>query len=183
MEDNAEEEEEADDDENNAVAEGLGPDPLEGARRDYTVQLWQHAAGREQYKCVLTIEGETVTPQHVVSLTSTAHPGVALAAHDMRAKAYILFTKVSPHAIAHGERLQNEALFREFYRLELAKQGTKKRPRSCDDFSMVNLEAPIHDVPFADVTPDPQLSGWRVGIDASMDAQELEDAMFELLRS
>ena len=178
-----EEDEDVDDEENNAVAEGLGPDPLEGAKRDYTVELWQHAAGREQYKCVLTIEGETVTPKHVVSLTSTAHPGVALAAHDMKAKAYILYTRVSPHSIAHGERLQNEALFRAFYRLEAAKQGSQKRPRPSDDFTMVDLEAPVHDVPFADVTPDETLSGWRAGIDATMDAQELEDAMFELLRS
>ena len=47
---------------------------------------------------------------------------------------------------------------------------------------MVSVQAPAHDVPFADVTPDESLSGWRAGIDVSLDAQELEDAMFDLVR-
>ena len=98
--DQPEEEEAKQDAENEALAEALGPDPNDGAPLDFTVDLWHHAGGKEYYKSLATLGMEDKTPQHIVTLTSTAHPGVALAAHDLKARAYLLFTKT---VLRHGK--------------------------------------------------------------------------------
>ena len=145
--DQPEEDEAKQDGENEALAEALGPDPNDGASRDSTVDLWHHAGGKEYYKSLATLGMEAKTPQHIVCLTSTGHPGVALAAHDLKARAYLLFTKTTSHSIAHGVRLQNTILFRYYYREVMGRAGALKRLRS-RDLLTVDLQAPDQEIPF-----------------------------------
>ena len=85
-----------------ATDEDLTPPDM---KRDCVSDLWPFAFGKDFYKAMVQELLPGLAIHHWIVLTTSAHPSVAVAGHEMGAKVYVFHDRVSAHAAGHGHEL------------------------------------------------------------------------------
>eukprot|EP00930_Biecheleria_cincta_P054759 TRINITY_DN4115_c0_g1_i1.p1 TRINITY_DN4115_c0_g1~~TRINITY_DN4115_c0_g1_i1.p1 ORF type:complete len:1197 (+),score=255.68 TRINITY_DN4115_c0_g1_i1:122-3712(+) len=89
-------------------------------------RLWPHASSESFYTKILKDIGRSESATVLLSLSSTAHPGLIVAARGVALPVVCLLDRPSSHSIGHGKDLALELLFRKHFRLHQAKEGHKQ---------------------------------------------------------
>ena len=110
------------------AADGQEPEPTiampaGGSKRHHIVCLWPFAFSKGYYKTIIhgLCGGERLS--HIVVLSTSAHPAIALAAHDLLLPAHVHLDRVSEHSRAHGQMVLRNFLRQEFQGAALARAG------------------------------------------------------------
>ena len=85
-----------------ATDEDLTPPDM---KRDCVSDLWPFAFGKDFYEAMVQELLPGLAIHHWIVLTTSAHPSVAVAGHEMGAKVYVFHDRVSAHAAGHGHEL------------------------------------------------------------------------------
>ena len=102
-------------------------------RRDCIVDLWPFAFGKEFYKALLDGVAPSESLDHLVVLTTSAHPSLPLAGHDRHTNVHVLLDRVKEHSRRHGEAVLKGWLTHSFDIVERKKvDPTPKRIRNED---------------------------------------------------
>ena len=165
--------------ENDTALEELVPP---GSRRDCIVDLWPFAFGKEYYKALLDGIAPNDSVDHLVVLSTSAHPSVLLAGHDRRMNVHVLLDRVKQHSIRHGEKILRNWLTRFHDEVERKKVDPASKRLRSEDLFFVKVKAPaVQPVHFIDVPSDEQKSAWRAGMDSIPDPQVLEKGILDLV--
>ena len=110
--------------------------------------------------------------------TTTAAPGLALAAHDSNATCHFYLDRVSEHAFAHCHQTLREVIFHEFLREERKKHhDVKVTP---EDLNLVRIEAPETAIHFDEVGADAITPSWRSSANAFPSGEDFEKAVVDM---
>jgi len=153
------------------------------APRNFVVDLWPFAFGRDYYKYLLQgVFGASAMPAHFVYMTATAHPGAVLAAHDGKMHAHVILDRVREHSRAHGKELLRQTLEKEYYKAEKAKAMPKGKRWLSTELSFVRAVAPAHHgVVFSEVPQRADTPTWRAGLDQAPASHDLESAVPQIM--
>jgi hypothetical protein len=153
--------------------------------RGMIVDLWPFAFSREFYKHICqSLHEQSGLPNHVVYVSTSAHPAPMLAAHDAKITAHLVLDRVREHSASHGEDVLRSTLFSEYYAAEKAKQSSGTKRLLSSELTFVEVRAP-HDQPvlFGDVASDTAVSAWRAGSDLAPASEDLERMVPALVAS
>ena len=153
------------------------------SKKMMVVDLWPFAFPRQYYKHIYqALNGDQGMPNHIVIITTSAHPSSVLAALDLKVPSHLVQDRVNSHCQAHGEQLLRHTLFKENYKIEKEKApAANKRVRPASLF-FVDVTAPAEQaVRFTETSPDESKSGWRAGYCQYPAEDFLETAVPQLL--
>ena len=108
-------------------------DLLAPEKRDCVSDLWPFAFGKDYYKAMVQALLPGTSIHNWIVMTTSAHPSVALAGHELGAKVAVYHDRVNAHAAGHGRELLRLAFDRMIGKHERAGVAKKeKRMRDAD---------------------------------------------------
>ena len=151
-------------------------------RRDCIVDLWPFAFGKEFYKALFNGLAPNESVDHLVVLTTSAHPSSALAGHERHMSVHVLLDQIKDHSVKHGDSILRSWLTRTHDAIERKKVDPADKRFRSEDLFFVKIQAPeTQAVHFVDVPADQAKSVWRAGMDCMPDSAVLEKGILDLV--
>ena len=149
-------------------------------RRDCIVDLWPFAFGKEFYKALIDGVAANESLDHMVVMTTSAHPSLPLAGHDRHMNVHVLLDRVKEHSKRHGEAVLKGWLTQSYDAVERKKVDPAQKRLRNEDLYFVTIPAPeTQPVHFVDVPTDS--ASWRAGINCIPDSDVLEKGILDLV--
>lgn len=175
--------EESSDEENAPVSSRA---PCVPASKGYIKELWPYARPVQQGVKIMQQLLHSETATRLILLTRTAHPGLLVAARQVKLRA-IAYVEAPDHQYKHGQHLLEQMLVRTKYpeakaAIAAANGEHKKRARG-DDLQFRSVQAPpMTDqiIEFQDVAAE-AASSWRGGLDLLV--QDINEKCAALLKT